>query len=81
MFKEVMSEIEVGISLVSGMGCSCDKEVGHVCEICTLKNALEGAKSLLTRRAADGAHVCPHCGQSEEVVVCWKCGNSKPPRR
>ena len=30
---------------------------------------------------ADGANACPHCGQFEEVIVCWKCGGSKPPRR
>ena len=81
MRKETLEDIEVGLYVVSGMGCSCDEEVGHVCEICSLKVALESVKRLLTTRAADGACACPQCGEFEEVVVCWKCGSSKTPHR
>jgi len=81
MRKDVLEKIEVGLHVTSGMECTCDKEVGWVCETCSLIMALEGAKSLLTQRAADGAYACPECGQFEEFVVCWKCGSTKTPHR
>jgi len=80
MRKDVLERIEVGLLVTAGMECTCDKEVGWVCETCSLKMALEGSKSLLTQRSADGVDPCLECGQHEEFVVCWKCGSTKMPK-
>ena len=50
--NNVIERIDLGLYILKNVECTCDKDVGLVCETCSLKMALEGSKSLLIKRPA-----------------------------
>jgi hypothetical protein len=54
MQNEIVSDIDIAIKLIESDGeCSCDPEVGWVCERCFLLTTLANALRLLTPLAPD----------------------------
>ena len=72
--EETVKDIDIAIMLEGASECSCDPEVGWVCERCFVISTLESAKRLLTPLAPDGA-VCPaHQTYFEEDGTCAIAG-------